>query len=145
MIMMPYADADHRCRSGEQHRSGTPQDGAGRRFLLFAEFQHRAGVMGTAPAATGRAWRAAGSPQVPAGSPSAWMSCVREATPSFRNSCAAASVLGAPAATSRAIRSSCAVRGAAGTPEEDRCLHRLQQRVPACAQIQRQQGEGRCR
>jgi hypothetical protein len=25
MIMMPYADADHRCRSGEQRSSGTPQ------------------------------------------------------------------------------------------------------------------------
>jgi hypothetical protein len=25
MIMMPYADAGHRCRSGERHSSGTSQ------------------------------------------------------------------------------------------------------------------------
>ncbi len=25
MIMMPYADAGHRCRAGKRHSSGTPQ------------------------------------------------------------------------------------------------------------------------
>jgi hypothetical protein len=40
-----------------------------------------AGVKGSAPAAPAVPG-AAGRTQVPAGSPSAWMSCVREATPS---------------------------------------------------------------
>jgi hypothetical protein len=55
MIMMPYADAGHRCRSGERHSSGTPQ--AVQQGIELMEHRFSDQRRSDARARTGPGWR----------------------------------------------------------------------------------------